>query len=75
MSAFSHCIHCGRRLRDAIFCPECGMSTCSWTCQAQHAAGHESNTEPLRNTWNGLASLAAGGAKEAGGTLGGSREA
>jgi len=41
MSAFSNCVQCGRRLRDAVFCPECGLSTCSWKCHVQHTVAHE----------------------------------
>jgi hypothetical protein len=59
MSAFSHCIHCGRRLRDAIFCPECGMSTCSWACQAQHAASHEREAAAAQPAWDSLGGLMA----------------
>ena len=40
MSAFSHCQQCGRRLRDAVFCPECSHSMCCCTCLDAHRAQH-----------------------------------
>ena len=36
MVDFSFCLECGRRLRDAIFCPYCGASACSWDCYGRH---------------------------------------
>ena len=32
----SQCVTCGGRLRNAVFCPICGHSSCSWACS--HAA-------------------------------------
>ncbi len=40
MSEFSHCQHCGRRLRDVIFCPVCGEWVCSATCLDEHMSQH-----------------------------------
>jgi hypothetical protein len=40
MLDFSFCQECQRRLRDAIFCPWCGQSSCSWKCHVQHVARH-----------------------------------
>ena len=37
MSAFSHCAECGRKLRDAVFCPGCRSVFCSWKCQLLHS--------------------------------------
>ena len=36
MSKRSHCQQCGRRLRDAIFCPRCGQFLCSGPCLDEH---------------------------------------
>ena len=34
------CVLCGGRLRNAVFCPVCGRSSCSWTCSVKHVAEH-----------------------------------
>jgi uncharacterized membrane protein YvbJ len=60
MAAFSHCIQCGRRLRDAVFCPQCGMSACCWKCQAQHAVGHKNSAATAQSPWNNLSRLVFG---------------
>ncbi len=44
MSVFSHCQQCGRRLRDAIFCPGCGQCLCSFACLDEHIARHGAPT-------------------------------
>ncbi len=44
MSVFSHCQQCGRRLRDAIFCPGCGQCLCSFACLDGHIAQHGAPT-------------------------------
>jgi hypothetical protein len=36
----SQCVTCGGRLRNAVFCPVCGRSSCSWACYMQHLAQH-----------------------------------
>jgi hypothetical protein len=36
----SDCVLCGGRLRNAIFCPLCGRSSCSWACYMRHLAQH-----------------------------------
>jgi hypothetical protein len=36
----SHCVSCGGRLRNAVFCSVCGHSSCSWTCHMRHLAQH-----------------------------------
>jgi hypothetical protein len=36
----SKCLLCGRRLRNAVFCPICGSSLCSWVCYIKHIAEH-----------------------------------
>ncbi|MHB1556626.1 MAG: hypothetical protein ACYC61_03980 [Isosphaeraceae bacterium] len=36
----SKCVLCGGRLRNAVFCPICGRSSCSWACSARHVAQH-----------------------------------
>lgn len=41
MSPLSHYERCGRRLRDAIFCPRCGQCLCSFACLDVHIAGHQ----------------------------------
>ncbi len=38
MSEFSHCLYCGRKLRDGFFCARCGQCLCSIQCLDQHAA-------------------------------------
>ena len=40
MSLFSHCVECGRKLRNAFFCPRCGRPACSLNCMDHHAARH-----------------------------------
>lgn len=36
----SQCVTCGGHLRNAIFCPTCGHSSCSWACHMRHHAQH-----------------------------------
>jgi hypothetical protein len=36
----SQCVLCGGRLRNAVFCPACGRSSCSWACYLRHLAQH-----------------------------------
>ena len=36
----SQCVMCGGHLRNAVFCPTCGHSACSWACHARHVAVH-----------------------------------
>jgi len=36
----SQCVLCGGRLRNAVFCPACGHSSCSWACYLRHLAQH-----------------------------------
>jgi hypothetical protein len=36
----SQCVLCGGRLRNAVFCPVCGHSSCSWACYMRHLAQH-----------------------------------
>jgi hypothetical protein len=40
VSHFSHCAWCARKLRDAVFCPECGHAVCSWLCLDRHVLHH-----------------------------------
>jgi hypothetical protein len=40
VSNFSHCAHCGRKLRNAFFCPQCGQPSCSRSCLANHMGRH-----------------------------------
>jgi hypothetical protein len=40
MSSLSHCQQCGRRLRDAYFCPLCGQSQCCFACLDEHFIRH-----------------------------------
>jgi hypothetical protein len=40
MSEFTHCRECGRRLRDAIFCPRCRQWLCSGACLDEHGFQH-----------------------------------
>ena len=44
MSDFSHCQRCGRRLRDAMFCPACRQCLCSFACLDEHMAQHRAPT-------------------------------
>ncbi len=37
MSTKSHCKVCGRRLRDAFFCRQCGEAFCSGHCLKKHS--------------------------------------
>jgi predicted amidophosphoribosyltransferase len=40
-TVFSHCQHCQQKLEHtALFCPKCGLSTCSWECYTRHLATH-----------------------------------
>jgi len=34
------CVMCDGRLRNAVFCPVCGHSSCSWACHLRHLAQH-----------------------------------
>lgn len=36
----SECVLCGGRLRNAVFCPTCGQSACSWGCYLRHLTEH-----------------------------------
>lgn len=36
----SQCVQCGGRLRNAVFCPACGGSCCSWACHSRHLSQH-----------------------------------
>ena len=36
----SKCSLCGRRLRNAVFCPVCGTALCSWGCCRTHHVQH-----------------------------------
>jgi len=38
VSDFSHCHRCGRKLRDAYFCRQCGRCFCCCQCMEQHTA-------------------------------------
>jgi hypothetical protein len=40
MSNASHCLVCGRRLRNAVFCPFCAASLCCSACFRRHLAQH-----------------------------------
>jgi hypothetical protein len=48
MSYRTHCQQCGKRLRDAIFCPRCGQFLCSGTCLDDHAEKHLRITATLQ---------------------------
>jgi hypothetical protein len=39
-SLLTHCVGCGRKLRDALFCRGCGQGACSWECLTRHRAWH-----------------------------------
>lgn len=41
MAGYSHCIECGRRLRNAFFCPNCPQAACSPDCLGKHSARHQ----------------------------------
>jgi hypothetical protein len=40
----TNCEYCGRKLRDAIFCPQCGDRVCCSSCLDLHLALHEAAT-------------------------------
>jgi hypothetical protein len=41
-TVFSHCQVCRKKLEHtALFCPKCGLSTCSWECYVRHIATHD----------------------------------
>jgi len=43
-TVFSHCESCRKKLEHtALFCPKCGLSTCSWDCYVHHLATHLSS--------------------------------
>jgi RNA polymerase subunit RPABC4/transcription elongation factor Spt4 len=43
-TVFSHCQNCRTKLEHtALFCPKCGMSTCSWECYVRHIATHRAD--------------------------------
>jgi hypothetical protein len=41
MGAYSNCVSCGRKLRDAYFCRRCKHAACSWHCLDCHTAKHD----------------------------------
>jgi len=47
-SAGNECQQCGRKLRDAIFCPLCGQLLCCWKCFEQHATDHSADSTAVR---------------------------
>ena len=46
MTDVSRCVMCRGRLRNAIFCPSCGKSSCSSACYMRHL-GHHSRISGL----------------------------
>ena len=40
----TNCGYCGRKLRDAIFCPHCGDRLCCSSCLDLHSALHVATT-------------------------------
>jgi hypothetical protein len=40
MAGFNDCAQCGRKLRNALFCPDCGQAVCSSRCFDEHEATH-----------------------------------
>lgn len=46
MLSLSHCLQCGRRLRDVIFCPRCKQGLCGCACLDEHIAHHPVPTAP-----------------------------
>lgn len=40
MAGYSHCIECGRRLRNAFFCRDCPEAACSQDCLDKHRDHH-----------------------------------
>lgn len=42
----SHCVMCRSHLRNAVFCPTCGRSACSWACYTRHLAQHTARAAP-----------------------------
>jgi hypothetical protein len=54
MSGFSHCLECGRKLRDAVFCPQCGGGLCSRECLAKHAERHRAVPEAAPPAGQGI---------------------
>jgi hypothetical protein len=47
----TNCGHCGRKLRDALFCPRCGERLCCSSCLDLHLAAilkHPNATGPPR---------------------------
>jgi hypothetical protein len=41
MGMLSHCVSCGRKLRDAFFCSRCQKAACCWRCLDAHLEQHE----------------------------------
>jgi len=47
MTTFSHCQVCRDKLEHtALFCPKCGLSSCSWECYVKHVASHSREPQP-----------------------------
>lgn len=47
MSGYSHCQECGGKLGHlGLFCPDCGLTCCSWDCQDQHGMRHREAFQP-----------------------------
>jgi hypothetical protein len=36
----SRCARCGKRLRNAVFCPSCNRALCCWACLHAHLEDH-----------------------------------
>lgn len=48
----NQCVHCLKKLHNAVFCPRCGKCLCSWTCYQKHSARHQEvlhTAEPLKS--------------------------
>ena len=45
MPSFSHCVQCGRKIRDAFFCACCGWACCCVACRKEHLERHNAGEQ------------------------------
>ena len=51
----NRCVGCGRKLRDALFCHNCGQAACSWECLSRHRAQESAPARPRLAAPDGFA--------------------
>ncbi len=49
----SRCLECQERLRNSVFCDQCGQPLCSWECFLRHTSEHARQRLDPGNTSTG----------------------